>query len=66
MGAVERTTRPFVLLDNEPFARLSTEQKVQYIQMAMDAIRSGTAIVTSNIRDVPGTPDYLKEYVKKL
>jgi hypothetical protein len=50
-----------VFLDNEAFFKLSYQEKLAYLQKAMDAVKSGTPIVTSNIKDVPGTPDYLKK-----
>jgi len=50
-----------VFLDNEAFSKLSYQQKLAYLQQAMDAVKSGTPIVTSNIKDVAGTPDYLKK-----
>ena len=58
---MDKQPTPLVFLDNEAFARLSYQQKLAYLQRAMDAVKSGTPIVTSNIKDVAGTPDYLKK-----
>jgi hypothetical protein len=58
---VEKPLRPFMLMDNDAFAKLSTAEKAEYIQQAREALQRGAPVVTSNIKDVAGTPDYLKK-----
>jgi hypothetical protein len=62
---MERAPGPFVLLDNESFAKLSIAEKAKYIQQATEALKSGKGMVTSNVKDVSRTPDYLKDHVNK-
>jgi len=43
-----------VFLENEAFSRLSTEERNAYVQGAVEAVKSGTRMIT------PNTPHYLK------